>query len=294
MTPCYGQAIRTFVSSNGSDGNDCSRQAPCRSFATAITKTAAGGEINTLDPGGYGPVTITKSVSIVSGLGEAGVLVSAGGTGITINAGPDDQVNLRGLAIEGAGVGKTAVRFNSGGSLTMTNCVIRNLADNAIDFEPTGVSYLTITDTLIADNARAGIYLYPQGAAAANGVLSRVTITHNQWGIYANGNLSTSGTAVDVAIADSTVSVNTKGVGIGILLDAPASNSNSVQLQMKDAVVNKNKTGVAFLRGGKLFMSRSMVIRNDTAYTCDTGATVYTYGDNPSTVAVCKFDVSPF
>ncbi len=91
----YAQATRTFVSSAGSDTNDCSRVAPCRSFAAAIGKTNTGGEINTLDPGGYGPVTITKSISIVSGLGEAGILVPPAGTGITINAGPNDRVNLR-------------------------------------------------------------------------------------------------------------------------------------------------------------------------------------------------------
>ena len=115
----HADQTRSFVSSYGSDSNDCSRQAPCRSFATAITKTVAGGEINTLDPGGYGAVTITKAISIVSGLGEAGVLVPAGGTGITISAGATDRINLRGLAIEGAGTGATGIRFNSGGALRM-------------------------------------------------------------------------------------------------------------------------------------------------------------------------------
>lgn len=145
---------RSFVSSYGSDSNPCSRQAPCRSFATAIANTVAGGEINTLDPGGYGPVTITKSISIVSGLGEAGVLVPAGGTGITISAGPDDQINLRGLAIEGAGNGNTGIRFNTGGFLTITNSVIRNMSNVGMDIEPSGASTFTITDTLIADNGR--------------------------------------------------------------------------------------------------------------------------------------------
>ena len=102
VTPCFAQAARTFVSSNGSDGNDCSRQAPCRSFATAITKTAAGGEINTLDPGGYGAVTITKAISIVNdGAGLAGVLAT-GDKAIEIKAQAADDVLLKGLTIEGA------------------------------------------------------------------------------------------------------------------------------------------------------------------------------------------------
>ena len=90
----------------------------------------------------------------MSGLGEAGVLVPAGGTGITISAGPDDQINLRGLAIEGAGNGNTGIRFNTGGFLTITNSVIRNMSNVGMDIEPSGASTFTITDTLIADNGR--------------------------------------------------------------------------------------------------------------------------------------------
>ena len=104
--PASAQNTRSFVSAqSGSDSNNCTRLSPCRTFAVAFTNTVAGGEINTLDPGGYDPLTITHAISIVSGLGEAGVLVPSGGTGITINAGASDIINLRGLIIEGAGVG---------------------------------------------------------------------------------------------------------------------------------------------------------------------------------------------
>ena len=129
--PAQALNTRSFVSAqSGSDSNTCTRLSPCRTFAYAITQTSAGGEINTLDPGGYGPVTITQAISIVSGLGEAGVLVPSGGTGITINAGPTDVVNLRGLIIEGAGVGQDGIDFNTGGALTIENCVVRNLTGN--------------------------------------------------------------------------------------------------------------------------------------------------------------------
>jgi hypothetical protein len=119
-TPAQAQATRTFVSAqSGSDSNPCSRSLPCRTFAFAITLTNAGGEINTLDPGGYGTVTITKSISIVSPLGEAGVLVPSGGTGITISAGANDTINLRGLIIEGGSLGAVGIKFNSGQALTI-------------------------------------------------------------------------------------------------------------------------------------------------------------------------------
>jgi hypothetical protein len=98
------QATRTWVSGVGDDANPCSRTAPCKTFAGAISKTAAGGEINCLDPGGFGGVTITKSLTIKCHYTEGGVLVS-GTNAIVINAGATDKVTLRGLDINGIGTG---------------------------------------------------------------------------------------------------------------------------------------------------------------------------------------------
>src|SRR5688572_20560126 len=90
----HAQATRTWVSGVGDDANPCSRTAPCKTFAGAISKTATGGQINTLDPGGFGGVTITKAITIAAeGTGEAGVLVS-GTNGIIVNAPPGSMVNL--------------------------------------------------------------------------------------------------------------------------------------------------------------------------------------------------------
>lgn len=100
----FGQATRTWVSGVGDDANPCSRTAPCKTFAGAISKTAAGGEINCLDPGGFGAVTITKSLAIKCQNTEAGVLVS-GTNAIIINAAATDKVTLRGLDINGVGTG---------------------------------------------------------------------------------------------------------------------------------------------------------------------------------------------
>src|SRR5205809_3355994 len=98
------QATRTWVSGVGDDVNPCSRTAPCKTFAGAISKTAAGGEINCLDPGGFGAVTITKSVAIKCHYTEGGVLVSSTNA-VVINAAATDKVTLRGLDINGAGIG---------------------------------------------------------------------------------------------------------------------------------------------------------------------------------------------
>src|SRR5437016_12596305 len=109
----HAQATRTWVSGVGDDVNPCSRTAPCKTFAGAISKTATGGEINVLDPGGFGAVTITKSITISSEGFEAGVLVSST-NGIIVSAGPSDAITLRGLDIEGLGTGLDGIKFLSG------------------------------------------------------------------------------------------------------------------------------------------------------------------------------------
>src|ERR1700736_4444847 len=98
--PAHAQATRTWVSGVGDDANPCSRTAPCKTFAGAISKTAVAGEIDCLDPGGFGAVTITKSITLSCEMGTAGVLVS-GTNGIIINAAVTDTVFLRGLDFEG-------------------------------------------------------------------------------------------------------------------------------------------------------------------------------------------------
>src|SRR6195256_5393177 len=90
----HAQASRTWVSGVGDDANPCSRTAPCKTFAGAISKTAAGGEIDALDPGGFGAVTITKSITIDGGPGAGGIL-SAGFTGIIINTPGADRITIR-------------------------------------------------------------------------------------------------------------------------------------------------------------------------------------------------------
>jgi hypothetical protein len=132
-TPALAQATRTWVSGVGDDANPCSRTAPCKTFAGAISKTAAGGEINCLDPGGFGALTITKAITIICGeTGEAGVLVS-GTPGFTVAAGPTDKVILEGLDIYGLGTGTNGVNFVSGLVLIINKCKISYFASNGVN-----------------------------------------------------------------------------------------------------------------------------------------------------------------
>src|SRR5579884_1317953 len=123
----YGQASRTWVSGVGDDANPCSRTAPCKTFAGAISKTAAAGEINCLDDGGYGALTITKSIAIKCDTYEAGVLVS-GTNGFVVAAASTDVVYLSGLDFEGLGptaLSLNGIKITSAASVSVVNCTIR-------------------------------------------------------------------------------------------------------------------------------------------------------------------------
>jgi hypothetical protein len=127
-TSASAQATRTWVSGVGDDANPCSRTAPCKTFAGAISKTASGGEINCLDPGGFGGVTITKPLSIVCDYTEGGILsAGAGVNGIVINVPlATDSVFLSGLDLNGAGNAQNGMRIVSGGVVHVQNSIIRN------------------------------------------------------------------------------------------------------------------------------------------------------------------------
>src|SRR6516162_9141099 len=124
----HAQATRTWVSGVGDDANPCSRTAPCKTFAGAISKTAPGGEIDALDPGGFGAVTITKAITIDGGGGQVASVLVAGTNGIVVQAGTNDVVTLRNLRINGivssAGGGVNGVQYNTGGALHIENCYI--------------------------------------------------------------------------------------------------------------------------------------------------------------------------
>src|SRR5438046_5450684 len=123
-TAAFGQATRTWVSGVGDDANPCSRTAPCKTFAGAISKTATGGEISVLDPGGFGAVTITKGITL-NGTGTlAGILVGAGTNGVIVNAGVNDVVIIRSISINGACSGLNAIRYLAGKHLRVENYTI--------------------------------------------------------------------------------------------------------------------------------------------------------------------------
>ena len=207
VVSAHAQLARTFVSSLGDDGNNCNRLTPCRTFQRAHDATLSLGEITVLDPGGYGAVTINKNISIINdGVGEAGILVSGGLVGITINAPADANISLRGITIKGIGFGGgVGIVFNSGALLSMERCVVRNLTapspgvlGTGILFQPDpqgGTSNLSVSDTVVADNTSSGIYLAPRSQGFVHGVFTRVQSNHNGFDGIAADNRTMGGTA---------------------------------------------------------------------------------------------------
>jgi parallel beta helix pectate lyase-like protein len=181
-----GQATRTWVSGVGDDANPCSRTAPCKTFAGAISKTAPAGEIDVLDPGGFGAVTITKSISIEADGVIAGVLVS-GTNGIVVSAGASDVVVIRGLTIDGLGTGLAGIKFLAGKALYVEDCTINNFTGASIDFEPSAAdSFLSVKNTVARNSTGGGILvkgINGGSPVASSASLENVRMERNLFGI---------------------------------------------------------------------------------------------------------------
>jgi hypothetical protein len=213
----WAQANRTFVSGQGLDTNPCTLSAPCRSFAQAITQTNAGGEITILNPAGYGPVTITKAISIVDdGVGEAGVTTTTASDAITIAAGVNDEVNLRGLTLVGGAVGNNGVTITGGGSVKIENSVIRGFLHQGINMIPSSNSKLVVLDTTVSANFGTGVYIAPSGNVTVRGVFKRVqSINNSGKGFYLYGG-SISGTGTLKASAIDSLAVGNQSAGFEV------------------------------------------------------------------------------
>ena len=239
------QASRTWVSGVGSDANPCSLTAPCKTFAGAISKTAAGGEIDALDPGGFGGLTISKSITIDGGGGQVASVLVSGTNGINVNAGPTDVVTLRNLRINGiassAGGGVNGVQYNSGGDLHVENCYIFGFTGDGIKVATTGTVTLFVTDTFLTNN-KNGIEIAPS-ASNARSTLVRV---------QAQGNTQS-----------------------GFLLDPSNGGASTV---ISDSSASGNGTGIS-VTGGKLFLGSSVIAKNNFGVSI-TGGSVVSYKTN--------------
>jgi hypothetical protein len=192
--PAHAQATRTWVSGVGDDANPCSRTAPCKTFAGAISKTAPGGEIDALDPGGFGAVTITKSITIDGGGGQVASILVAGTNGVNVSAAATDVVTIKNLRFQGicngntcTNAGLSAIQFNTGAALLVDNVEIYGFANQGINFVPNQAanSSLSVQDTLIFHCAGGGVLVAPVGGGTASAAIERTRVYQSQFGLKA-------------------------------------------------------------------------------------------------------------
>jgi hypothetical protein len=269
------QATRTWVSGVGDDANPCSRTAPCKTFAGAISKTAAGGEINCLDPAGFGAVTITKSVSIDCHHTLGGI-IAASVNGVVINALTTDKIILRGLDINGAGGagGLDGVRFLAGGSLHVEDTTINNMTNGInVGLNQSANAEVYVTRSYIRNNSNVGVFVSNSGTGVINVVVERSTSENNVFGLIGRNNAR-------IEARNSVFSGNsTTGVLSEVLTAGPVSVINVV-----NSAITSNGTGLsagnsAQANQGNLRVSGCTISFNGTGVTVGNGI-ASTFSDN--------------
>jgi hypothetical protein len=285
--------IRTFVSSTGSDSNPCTTAAPCATFAAAYAAVAPNGIVSALDPGKYGPVTISGPVTI-DGHGWAAITAPAA-TGnevtaaITVEAQPNDAVILSGLLMDGQASPRqpqdlgppenVGIQFYSGLSLTVIDCDIRNMTGNGIVFLPASdtPTTLTVSRSRFVDNLVTGLGVDGAGAGAVTVSVDRSIFDHNGWGfgIDADG----SG-AVSATVTNSVASNNTND---GFSVQNNGSNA-TVTLTLTQSQASGNGTGLdALSANATIYVGQSTISDNGAAFQMQDGAqdgAIISYGDN--------------
>ncbi|HKS62368.1 MAG TPA: right-handed parallel beta-helix repeat-containing protein [Xanthobacteraceae bacterium] len=276
--PAHAQATRTWVSGVGDDVNPCSRTAPCKTFPGAISKTAANGEIDCLDPGGFGQVTITKSITIDCG-GVTGGILSSLVNGVIVNAGVNDRIVLRNLNIQGVGNGSTGVRFLGGLHLTLENVRIQGTTGIGVDVNKTASGNLYMHNAYITQTGTA-VRLFT-GAGGINAILNDVKID----AVTGNGLEVASGSTV-ATIANSAI---TNVTGSALIT------SGGGFINADKNIFAKNATGAnAQAAGSSIRISNNAFNDNGVAFavtsgnisSSNTNTVVGTVGPNPGGGAV--------
>jgi len=238
---------RVFVASYGSDSNPCTFLSPCKTFQNAYDTVAAGGEITAIDSAGFGPLSISKSITVTSPPGvEAGIVPSAGGDAVDISATSDIDVTLRGLTLEGGGSGLRGVFLTSTVSntatLTILDCLVKDFTASGISIQPASGQNaaldIFIGNTSSLKNASDGIKIAPTGTVAVVGTMSQVAVVNNQSnGFEIDGN-------ANITITNSVASTN---ANYGINLQ------HGSTVTMRDSTINYNDFGIEDLSANGAF-----------------------------------------
>jgi Right handed beta helix region len=241
---------RVFVSAHGLDTNPCTVTQPCRTFQQAHNTAVDNGEIDVIDPAGYGPVTISKGISIQAH-GFGGITSTASCNtcaAITVAVNTGDPVTLNGLLLDGAGVGGEGILVTSDTSVQILNSVVRHF-QSGIYINTTAATKLLIQDTISSDNSNAGIIVSSNGGGSVQATLNRITANNNVFGVFTDGNS-------DTTIANSVMSNNSNS-------GVESNQSNGITLIAKN-VITHNLNGVN-VQGGAMWSYGDNYIRDNSA-----------------------------
>ena len=274
-TSAHAQATRTWVSGVGDDVNPCSRTAPCKTFAGAISKTAAKGVISVLDPGGFGTVTITKSITIDGGGIHGSILSTGAPAGVIVNAGAADVVRLRNFSIDGSTTGVDGIRFLAGGTLIVENVRINDVSADGIKFSPSGNSRLVVTDTHIGNAAGSAIHSIPGAVGTAVVSVQNVRVYASGFGIKAEDRTN------QMSVRDSFIGNN---LNSGVQAQ---STSAVVSMNVDNCHISNNGLGNAGAAGIKakgaaatINISENLVTGNPNGLGPETGGAIVSFGSN--------------
>jgi hypothetical protein len=268
------QASRTWVSGVGDDANPCSRTAPCKTWAGAISKTAPGGEIDALDPGGFGAVTITKGITLDGGGGQVASVLVSGTNGIVVAANSStDVVILRNLRINGISSGINGIQFNSGKALIIENCEIFGFTGSGINVTTAG-GKVFVSGTSSNNNTGSGI-------AITSTALTTVSINNSQFNL--NGSFGVFASNFSQVIASDSVA---NGNNIGFIASA---NAGTTELDLLNCTAgNNNAVGVQAGGGGATANVRVAGVAlygNPAGFATGAGGTLKSFGNNFNTGA---------
>ncbi|HEX8148850.1 MAG TPA: right-handed parallel beta-helix repeat-containing protein [Pyrinomonadaceae bacterium] len=268
------QATRTWVSGVGDDVNPCSRTAPCKTFAGAISKTAAGGEIDALDPGGFGAITITKSILLDGTNGQGfGSILASGVNGVNVNDSATGTPNtivvrLRNLSINGAGttLGINGVNFTSGSAVHVENCRILNFSGDGIRMSTNTASRLIVSNTVVSQTGD-GVEIAGTPATRHAVSIDNCSFTRNVNGVSVSGR-------ADVVVSRSVLSSNT---GAAAIVSTAAGGVGIIDLE--ECQVTHNAVGVQPNPQGAIRLSNVHMTANANALNFNSG-TIGTYNNN--------------
>lgn len=279
------QATRTWVSGVGDDVNPCSRTAPCKTFAGAISKTATGGEISVLDPGGYGTLTITKAITVDGGTGAGwGSTLAAGLSGFTVNITTNlstDKVTLRNLSINGNNTagGFHGIRFLDGAELNVQNVDIFNFTGSGISVAQTQAANVYIRNVNI-DRCVNGITLSTTTPGIGGSIID-TTID----GVTTNGIVATNGVFMivrDVTIArpggtgvkvDGASGLNCEGVMVQGATTGFETTNASARIRIANSAAYDGNTGLSHTAGNITSAGGNRIDGNAVTNGTITGAT---------------------